>query len=443
MSPKSTTLLEKLSSIDFLKKSWATLNKANKASKGVTDETIEDFSNNLETNLKVISSQISKGKYQFSKVRPVALKKERKNDNETQKYRPLRIAEVRDRLVQKALTNILDEILSGKFDLDNECSFAYRKNRNVEQAILKMQDYYHEGYKIILEADIEKFFDNVDNDTLTSKILESLPDDSINDLFKDALRQELDSNHKIEKKVLEEYFSTSETGIPQGNPLSPLLANIYLSDFDKRMSETNYKMIRYADDFIIMCKNKEDAKSAYDDAKSILEQIGLKTHDMGEPNDENSKTRIVNPTIHKFSFLSIRFDGIRCWVNNKKFDSFKDKIKMITTLDSNKRMSLLEILKSLKNTLDGWVASYHYVDLSFQLPELDKLVNRQLYLLLDSYGLSVKKSALQEIRFKDKSRSVLALSDYQRKNLGIPLCETTLNKLLDKKAQKVKDKKGQ
>ena len=119
-----------MSSPNYLRKAWQSLNKTNKNSRGISEETISDFSNSLESNIMDISKRLKARKYLFSEVRPVLIPKSKKNE-----FRPLRLADISDRLVQKALSMKLEELLSKKYQLDNDCSFAYREGGKVENAI--------------------------------------------------------------------------------------------------------------------------------------------------------------------------------------------------------------------------------------------------------------------------------------------------------------------
>ncbi len=426
------TLLEEIASTDFLKKAWTSLNKANQNSSGLSNISIKNFEVNLDANIKIISGQLLAGKYSFSSVKAVTISKSNGNG-----LRPLRIGEIKDRLLHKALAIKLDAVLTDRFHLNNECSFAYRKKKNVRNAIEKMVEYYNLGFKIILEADIKKFFDTVDKGDLLQKIQEVLPDKSINGLLVSAMSQQIGNKESFSSELYEEYFSNSENGIPQGNALSPLFANIYLADFDARIISENLKMIRYADDFIIMCKTREEAEKALIIAKDELEtKLSLQLHELGHPNDENAKTRILNPTMNKFSFLSIRFDGTRCWVKDKKVLSIIYRIQEITNVQVGS--NLLATLNSLKNTVEGWIAAYHFVDLNKHLLEIDKQINRNLYLALVKLGLELKPSSLEKIflqRISEKDtdkekkekyfvenrfNEVKALNSKQRNSIGIP-----------------------
>lgn len=230
-------LRTQVANLNFLRDAWKNLNKSNTHSRGVSEETINDFKNSLESNLLTISTEIKLRSYKFQSVRPVLISKGVQDE-----FRPLRLADIRDRLVQKALAMKLEELLAKKYKLDNECSFGYRPKKNVENAIKKMVEYYKQGYNIILEADIKKFFDTVNRKKLLRKIFSELPDKTINPLISAALEQSIGDLSRYEERH-HHYFQDSMHGIPQGNALSPLLANIYLADFDQRRIQA-YKVCR-------------------------------------------------------------------------------------------------------------------------------------------------------------------------------------------------------
>lgn len=422
-------LITLISSPSYLRKAWIALNKTNKSSRGVSEETIDDFSNSLESNIMEISKRLKSKTYSFSDVRPVLIPKGGKNE-----FRPLRLAEISDRLVQKALAMKLEELLAKKYKLDNDCSFAYRKGGKVEDAIKKMVEHYSAGYKIILEADIKKFFDNVNRKRLLRKIFQELPDRTINKLIENGLSQGIgdlshyDSQHH-------HYFLESMHGIPQGNSLSPLLANIYLSSFDQRMILENMRLIRYADDFIVMCKTVADAKHALSVAKEEIEvELGLSLHELASPiHAETSKTRIIDPKHHKFSFLSICFNGQKVWVNPKKIVELREKINVITDLSTYKHDAkyngLITVLQRLKNLLEGWLSAFKYVDVDRNFEEIDDHINYKLLTTFLKMDFHFKSNNVVEKKIKSVGKKVQLLSDKQRDNTGVPTCIKFLNSI--------------
>ena len=392
-------------------------------------ETIEEFNNSLDTQIKELSKQLLSKNYKFSSVRAVLIPKKTLGE-----FRPLRIADIRDRLVQKALSSKLEELLSAKYQLNNPCSYAYQKDRGVEHAIGKMIAHFKNGNRIILEADIKKFFDNVNRKRLLEKVFKDLPDTSLNELIENSLAQSV-GNLDEHSHEYQHYFIDSIEGIPQGNSLSPLLANIYLSDFDQRMIKEDFCLVRYADDFVVLCKDSKTAKKALEIAKEELEKkLELELHNLPSPPSlKSSKTRIVDPYQHEFSFLSIRFDGKNVWVNEKKVKDLLEKISDITDLEVYKKdtefQGLITIIKRLKNLLEGWLASYKFVDVDREFKQIDDLINHKLLSVFIDLDFKIKSSCTDKIKMKGRTRFVEAFTKSQRINTGVLTCEKIISKL--------------
>jgi len=427
---KTSTILERISSEKSLYTAWKRLNKSNKTSRDSANFSIKEFESNIHKHVKEISLQLKEGSYKFGKVKGVAIKKKDGSP------RPLRVPQIKDRLVHKVLALEFEELLTSKFNLKNNCSFAYQKGLGILDAIVQMNSYYNQGYIIILEADIKKFFPSVNSEQLFDKVEKALPDTSVNKLFRSAVIQELGNIQELKnRKVYEEHFENSESGIPQGNALSPLLANICLSDFDQRMIDEDFKMIRYADDFIVMCKDRLQASKAFDVAsEELTTKLGLQLYPIKEKDHELEKvSRILDPRGTSFSFLSVRFDGSRCWASETKVDSLISKIKSISSMEERKidpttDIYLLQCLVKIKNLLDGWIAAYYFIDIDKQIIEIDKHVDVELYKLFTSFNFNLQTRDLVRISLKGRSNTRLGLSPIQRKFTGIASCVLLLKK---------------
>ncbi len=284
----------------------------------------------------------------------------------------------------------------------NKASFAYIRKRGVRAAITEMLEYHQRGYNVVLKADIESFFDTVNVDDLLSKLIfPSLEDDTLNTLIKKTFEMEIGNRESLSEQD-KKLFPLGNVGLPQGGYLSPIFSNIYLAGFDHIMLDKKFRMIRYADDFIVMCKTVDQAKEAYILAKDVLEQeLKLKLHEMDDSN-KNAKTKILELGKHKIQFLGIQFDGKRILPDPEK----KRELSNDLTTIRNEAKTVIELLIKTRNLLQGWIASYSFTDLTEDyLNSIDSEVDKIIW------------STLGSLEWRLKPR--LQLSEIQRLNSGI------------------------
>jgi len=401
--PKS--LLEKVYSSPNLKKAWKQLNKSNRSSQGLSSMTIENFGRTFDSHRRRLSKELREGSFKFSKVKAIVLK-QKKPFGEI-KRRPIRVSEIQDRVVQRAIVNIIEPILRKKYQLRNIASFAYLEERDIRKALIRMVTLYKKGNPIVLEADIKNYFGTVNKEKLLNEmIFPALPDTSLNELIEQALNQEIGNLHQIEQDDWELF---SDTGIPQGGGLSPLFANVYLNDFDKEMLAAGYGLVRYADDFIVVCRNEEEAVRAYEMSINILEKrLGLKLHMLSS--DGKGKTRIVRFTQVNFEFLGIRFNGKNLYPGEKTLKNLETRIREITEFGNDK--SLLNVLSKLKLTVEGWIAAHCYTKVEEYLPTIENELSLRLCGCAHRMGW-IKNDGI--------------LSQRQRKFTGLPCLVNYLN----------------
>ena len=422
-------LLNKISSVESLRLAWAKLEKFNKESHGLTGETIAEFELNKEDKILSISKRLQEGTYQFSPYRAVLIPKSKG------KFRPLQIPEVSDRVVIKAIAIELEEHFKELLEKSRGLSFAYQKGLGVKEAVEKINEYCQNGYSYVLEADLINFFGTVDKDSLLNDVVfKRLSDTTINTLIQQALNQSignLDSFNVEQKK----YFENIDKGIPQGNALSPLLSNIFLSPFDLRLQDKGFKLVRYADDFVIMCTSEKECEEAYIECCTVLEELNLNIHKL----EEGGKTRIVNFNKHDtMDFLSVTFDGNMFYPSFANVERLKNKIRDVC--NGKDKYCVSTLLIKIKNKLDGWVSAFYYTDIQRYSSEIDAFINRQLYLNKKKMGWKFTASSLGKLphKFRHKNESPKCLSFLQRKNSGIPLCMELVNAKITelKKAEK-------
>ena len=253
---------------------------AKKGSPGVDGESIEDFRKNLRANISQLRDEIINNKYQPLPHKGVLIGK---GNGE---FREIRIPTVRDRIVQHALLNVLHPLVEPSF---SEVSFAYRPNLSYIDAVKEVAKARDAGYQWVLDADITKFFDNIDHQRLLVEVRKFVEHPGILGL----IASWISAGVVAEGKVI-----PAEKGVPQGAVVSPLLANIYLDEFDETISQTEWKLVRYADDFVVLTRTFEEVVEAYSRVGSLLNSIGLSLHP--------EKTLITNFR-EGFSFLGHGF----------------------------------------------------------------------------------------------------------------------------------------
>lgn len=418
------TLLHKISSEKNLIEAWGKLNKTRKSSHGLDNVTIQDFEDNRDDKISSISEKLRNGTYNFSQNRAVLIPKA------NGKYRPLQVPVISDRLVLKAIAIELEDQFAKTISKSDGVSFAYQKKLGVKDAIEKIKVHYDNGYDVVLEADLINFFGEVDKDALLkNQIFPNLPDNSLNDLINTALSQTIGGLDKIKPHQRKE-FEGLNTGIPQGNPLSPLLSNIYLSPFDIHIKGKDYKLVRYADDFVILCKSNEDCQKAFKDCEEILNHLGLRIH----PLSEGGKTKIADLKKESFDFLSITFDGKSFYPSKANVERLKSKVRDIC--NGNIDYNVLSLLKKVFNVYDGWVSAFYYTEVERYSDELDYYLNRQLFLALRKFDWKFSASSKGSLpnKYRHQGESPDCLSGKQRLKSGIPICNDLLKEKRNKNA---------
>ncbi len=367
-----------------------------KHSKGFDEQTIEEFKNDLDRNIRQISAELRSDAFEFTPLVG------RLHDKPGGGKRPLKIPAVRDRVVLKAV----QLLIAHRFDKYNlPCSYGYIKDVSTIDAVNRVKELAASGNVWVLEADMSKFFDTVDQPLLMDRFVKRTGIRSLEGLIRRALQVEV-GNLDFFRPNERDMFPRPDSGIPQGGVLSPMLANFYLYPFDREMSKQGFNLVRYADDFVVMCASRERAQAAYALAKTILEgTLRLKLHALEE---ENSKTRI---TLYSkgFTFLGIHFQGGKTTPSSNSVKKFKEKISMIT--DHRQGQNLLKTLTSLKNGIEGWGHAYKSYDSLEAFQILDRYIRERLADYLKANGLL------------GKGRS---LGSRERRFLGIPSLEGIL-----------------
>jgi group II intron reverse transcriptase/maturase len=270
------------------------------------------------------------------------------------KCRPLGIPTVKDRVLQQATKNVIESVFEMKF---MDCSYGFRPDKNAHQAIEQIRHYMRQGFTWIIDADIKSFFDSVDHNLLMSFITEEISDGKILRLIEGWLKAGVMTNGTIEEINI---------GTPQGGVISPLLANVYLHEMDEKITKwVNVRLVRYADDFVILCKTGWMAKKAMERLKKLLVKLKLQLSE--------TKTKIVNSEEEEFEFLGFKFrirrGKIRITPRDKSVEKFKDSVKQLTR--RHQPIKPEQMVGRLNWTIRGWGNYFKIGDVKTLYKELD------------------------------------------------------------------------
>jgi RNA-directed DNA polymerase len=269
--------------------------------------------------------------------------------------RKLGIPTVMDRVIQQAISQVLTGIFDPEF---SDYSFGFRPNRSAHQAVLHLQESVREGYRIAVDVDLEKFFDTVNHDLVMSRLSRKISDRRVLKLIGRYLRAPVKVDGRLE---------SVQEGVPQGGPLSPLLANIMLDDFDKELEARGHRFARYADDFIILVKSKLAGERVMRSVRNYLQRrLKLKVNE--------AKSQVV-PT-HRCSFLGFTFRGEKIIWTRKAFDSFKRKLRRLTSRTWG--VSMQHRMWKLRQYIQGWMGYYRLSECPFPLRGLDSWLRRRI-----------------------------------------------------------------
>jgi RNA-directed DNA polymerase len=328
---------------------------ANKGAAGVDGQSLERFAANSEKYLGELSVALKDGSYRPQPVRRVEIAK---GDGGT---RPLGIPAVKDRIVQTAVKLVIEPIFEASFC---EGSYGFRPGRGCHDALREVDGLLKEGFTFVVDADLKGYFDSIPHDRLMERVEEGLSDGRILDLLRSWLTADV-------LKGAERWTPTA--GAPQGAVISPLLANIYLHPLDERMAALGYRMVRYADDFVVLCQSREEATAALAEICRWVEDNGLclhpdKTHvgDCRQPGEG-------------FDFLGYRFEAGRRWIRKKSLKRIRDSIRAKT--GRSRGDSLARIVAELNLMLKG-VFGYFKHAFHGELETLDGFIRRRLRALL-------------------------------------------------------------
>jgi RNA-directed DNA polymerase len=324
--------------------------KSNKGAAGIDAMSVDELSTWLKDHKDELIATLLSGQYEPQPVKGVQIPKPGGG------IRQLGIPTVRDRFVQQAILQVLEPIFDSMF---SESSFGFRPKRSAHQALHKASEYVSEGYEIVVDVDLEKFFDRVNHDILMSRLARWIGDKRLLRIIRRFLQAGMMQSGVCIRRI---------EGCPQGGPLSPLLANILLDDFDKELERRGHRFCRYADDCNIYVRTKKAGERVMASVTAYLEKkLHLRTN----------RGKSAVDYVWKRRFLGYRLlRGGRLGLAPKSLQRAKDKIRQITR--RNRGVKLSQIVRELNEYLCGWLTYYRYAQCYSHLVALDGWIRRKI-----------------------------------------------------------------
>jgi RNA-directed DNA polymerase len=348
------SLIDKVYTFPALEASFRKV-EANKGAAGVDHVTIEMFAAKLDVNLRRLIEELRDGTYRPQLIRRTWIPKPGSSEE-----RPLGIPTVRDRVVQAALRAVLEPIFERDFA---QQSYGFRPERGAKDALRRVDELLKAGYTFVVDADLKSYFDTIPHASLMAMVSAKVSDGRILSLVEAFLEQGvLDEQEVIQP----------ERGTPQGAVLSPLLSNIYLDPLDHLIAARGWEMVRYADDFVILCRSEAEARAALNYVEQWTGRAGLALHP--------EKTHVVDATQKGgFDFLGYHFERGYKWPRKKSLKKLKDRLRELTKRTNGQSPD--ELIHRLNRTLGGWFEYFKHSHKT-TFPQLDRWLRMRLRSIL-------------------------------------------------------------
>jgi RNA-directed DNA polymerase len=348
-------MLERILSRDNMNEAYQKV-KRNKGAGGVDKMEMDELLEHLKTHREEILTSLLKGSYKPYPVKRVEIPKE------NGKTRKLGIPTLTDRVVQQAILQVLSPIYEKQFA---ETSYGFRPNRGCHDALKKCQEYANQGYWYVIDMDLEKFFDTVNQSMLMEILSRTIKDNRVLSLIQKFL------NAGIMDRGM---FIKSDVGVPQGGPISPLLANIMLNELDQSLDEWGYRFVRYADDLMIFTKSERAGQRQYKRVSKFIEgKLKLKIN-----KEKTTITRLNQVKYLGYSFYRIK-GKCRFRVHPKSITKLKDKLRVATGRSNG--MSIEGRKTKLNQIIRGWVQYFKLADMKTVMQSIDEWLRRRIRMI--------------------------------------------------------------
>lgn len=348
------SLIDKVYRQSTLESAWQHVYR-NHGAAGIDQQSVKRFESKADYYLEELKSDLTSGQYRPQALRRVEIPKGKG------KTRPLGIPTVKDRIVQNAVKRVIEPIFEHEF---LPMSYGFRPGKGCKDALRDVEENLAAGKTWVVDADLQSYFDTIPHEKLMERVEEHISDGELLTLLRSWLNQDIISQ-------LERW--TPISGSPQGAIISPLLANIYLHPLDQKMTQLGYRMIRYADDFVILCNSEQEARQALAYVQQWVDANGLTLHP--------DKTHIGDciKIGQGFDFLGYHFAAGKRWVRKKSLNALKDKVRSKTRRTAGK--SLRQIIASLNPILRGWFNYFKHAHRKI-FRTLDGFIRRRLRAIL-------------------------------------------------------------
>lgn len=360
-----------------LQRAWQSVRAAD-GGPGMDAQTVEQFGKQADRQLANIATLIASGRYRYSRLRVAKLPKPNGN------LRTLGIPTVSDRVVLQSIRYTIEPACEPHL-LD--CSHAYRADRGTMTALAEIAAGLADGYRYVLESDIESFYDSIHHSSLLTAL--------------DRIDRELPREKLVREAItMSAGLWSARKGISQGSPLSPLLANVALMDFDRQMTESGFRLVRYADDFVVLCRSRAECEAARTAAEKLLSSIRLKLHP--------DKTRLIDNHQTCFTFLGFELHPDRIVPTAKNLAELRSGI--LAWCNPHEKISWGDRIDRINSLLRSFAWYYHQTDSRRLFWSLDAFVDEQLTQLAAMIGEDtspwrerlVRMSDMREVSWRGK-----------------------------------------